>query len=197
MSVLRANKKATTEVIAELMADHKRVEKLFRAFEKAEDDQAEQSRIATEVCRELKIHATLEEEVFYPAVRGFLKKADDDCMMDEAEIEHGSIRSLIDKLEALRPGEQFYDGTMCVLSEYVKHHVKEEEGEMFPAVKRSRADLSDLQAAMARRKAELIAEFGGRPDARKEARASRTTSGRTIAAAGKTPQRRGRAMSAY
>ena len=154
----QAKKKATgadrTDAISLLMQDHREVEDMFKEFEKAkknEDDEAK-SAIVKRVCAALTAHAEIEEEIFYPAVRG---EIEDDDTMDEAEVEHGSIKNLVGQLEDLDPSDSFYDAKMTVLSEYVKHHVKEEEGEMFPKVKKAGIDLAALGAELMDRKREV------------------------------------------
>jgi hemerythrin superfamily protein len=144
-----------TDAIALLMQDHREVEKMFKEFEaakKAEDDAAKAD-IVKRVCIALTAHAEIEEEIFYPAVREEIKDAD---VMDEAEVEHGSIKGLVGELEGMQPNEDFYDAKVTVLAEYVKHHVKEEEGEMFPKVKQAKLDLDALGAEMKQRKEEVV-----------------------------------------
>jgi hemerythrin superfamily protein len=144
------------DAIAMLMEDHKRVQKLFREFEQVDRDDPEACREIVEMaCAELKIHATLEEEIFYPGVREALDE-DDEPLLDEAEIEHDTATNLIEPLEGLQPDDPYYGPTFTVLSEYVKHHLKEEEGEMFPKVKKAKLDLGELGARMRARKEELM-----------------------------------------
>ncbi len=140
-----------------LVADHKKVKGLFEEFEKLHSkDNADEkkSALVIEICNELSIHAQLEEEIFYPAVR---EAIEDDDLMDEAEVEHASAKELIAQLEEMEPHDDLYDAKVKVLGEQIVHHVKEEEGEMFNQVKKSKIDLSELGAQMAARKKELIA----------------------------------------
>jgi hemerythrin-like domain-containing protein len=95
-------------------------------------------------CAALAVHACIEEEIFYPAVQRLLQ---DGILGEEALVEHSAAKDLIASLETLDPGDRFYDATFVVLTEYVKHHVKEEETEMFPQVKRANLDLQDLGRA--------------------------------------------------
>jgi hemerythrin superfamily protein len=154
----QARKKAAetgkTDAISLLMQDHREVEGMFKEFEKAKesDDDGAKSEIVKRVCAALTVHAEIEEEIFYPAVRG---EIEDDDTMDEAEVEHGSIKDLVAQLEEMDPGDSLYDAKMTVLSEYVKHHVKEEEGEMFPKVKKADLDLTALGSELMDRKREV------------------------------------------
>ncbi len=161
MGSTKTRKRATeSDAIELLREDHRKVEKLFDEFEKADrEDAMACSKIVEQACTELKIHATLEEELFYPAVRDALE-ADDTSLIDEAEVEHDTAKMLIARLEGLGAEEPHYAATFTVLSEYIKHHVKEEEGELFPKVKKTGLDLEDLGARMRSRKDELIEEMG-------------------------------------
>lgn len=158
-----------TDAIALLKADHRKVEELFAQFEKAKDAGKKQ-KICHEICVELKIHATIEEEIFYPALRG---KIEDDTL-DEAYVEHDGAKMLINDLEASGPDEDFYDAKVTVLSEEIKHHVKEEEmpGEgMFAQARAASVDLVELRDRMLARKRELMAqaESSGLPVAKPHA----------------------------
>ena len=147
-----------TDAIAMLTADHKKVKKLFKDFEKlkASGGADEKQELVHEICVELSIHAQLEEEIFYPAVRQAIK---DDDLMDEAVIEHAGAKELIAQLEAADPSEQYYDAKVTVLGEEIDHHVEEEETEMFVKARKSKLDLADLGSEMAQRKEMLLAEF--------------------------------------
>ncbi|MBK9133503.1 MAG: hemerythrin domain-containing protein [Betaproteobacteria bacterium] len=135
-STTRAATDARSEVLDELKKDHQRVKKAFKRYEKldAEKDAEERAQIVQEVLDELTLHAALEEEFLYPAARGVV----DDDLLDEAEVEHESAHTAIDQLRTMSPGDEKYDARFTVLCEYVLHHVKEEEGEMFPKLERSR-----------------------------------------------------------
>lgn len=143
-----------------LKQDHRRVEALFKEFEKLhESDEHEAADDVVEtVCAELQIHDKLETEIFYPAVRAQAEEEQED-LLDEAEVEHTTVRELIDKITDLGPGAPKRDAHFTVLMEYVKHHVKEEEKEMFPKVKKLDMDLKELAARMQERKAELTSEL--------------------------------------
>lgn len=140
-----------------LKADHKKVEKMFKDFEKLEDPE-EKIALVKECCSELKIHTTIEEEIFYPAARDVLKEAD---LVNEAEVEHASAKDLIEQLEGYDGEDEMADAKFTVLGEYVKHHVKEEQDEMFPQIKKSKnLDLEELGEQLMQRKRELMAEMG-------------------------------------
>lgn len=149
------------DAIELLTTDHDKVKELFEEFEQlAEQDDGEEERkeaLVEQICNELSVHAQLEEEIFYPAVR---EAIDDDLLMDEAEVEHASAKELIAQLEGMSPGDDLYDAKVIVLGEYVKHHIEEEEGEMFDAVRDADIDTDSLGAAMSERKMELKAEMG-------------------------------------
>lgn len=147
------------DAIALLKADHDRVEKLFKEFEKSEDDPEACREIVTTACNELKVHAQLEEELFYPAVRDALDE-DDVALIDEAEVEHDSAKQLIARIESLDVDDPYYAASFTVLAEYVKHHVKEEEGELFPKVRKTDLDLGALGEDMRSRKDALKQELG-------------------------------------
>jgi hemerythrin superfamily protein len=141
-----------------LMADHKEVHAMFQQYKKLADAGAEASEreaLATEICHALTVHATVEEELFYPAAREAELDAD---LLDEAEVEHASAKELIAQIQGMEPDDDLYDAKVTVLGEYVEHHVQEEEGEMFPKCRRAKMDLAGLAASLAERKAELMAE---------------------------------------
>lgn len=144
------------DAIALLEADHRMVEAIFDAYDKLGDDaDVERLSLALQACVELDVHARLEEEVFYPAARDALGKEGED-LLDEAEVEHASVKDLITQISAMQPGDALYDAKVKVLGEYVKHHVKEEEDELFPKLRRSGLDLDALGARMAERKQALM-----------------------------------------
>ncbi|HLL31828.1 MAG TPA: hemerythrin domain-containing protein [Allosphingosinicella sp.] len=152
-----------THLLAE---DHRKVEDLFEQFEKAGGD-GRKEKIARQICTELKVHSMIEEEIFYPALRG---KIDDDDL-DEAYVEHDGAKMLINEIESGGPDEHFYEAKVKVLKEQIEHHVKEEEkqqGNLFQQARATDVDLEALGRQMAERKAELmtLAESeGGLPPA--------------------------------
>ena len=144
---------AAKDAIALLKADHGTVSALFADYEKTNSSNKKKALVA-EICSELSVHTQIEEEIFYPAIRGALK---DKLLVPEATVEHSGIKDLIAQLEGVEPDGVTYDAKVKVLSEYVEHHVKEEHTEMFPKVKASSLDLVELGARMATRKADLLA----------------------------------------
>jgi hemerythrin superfamily protein len=149
-------KKATIDAIELLKGDHRQVEKLFADFEAAEDE--EKDSIAQSICQELTVHAQIEEEILYPAAKEALEDDDKD-MVNEAAVEHASAKDLIAQIEGMTVEDEPFNATVKVLSEYIKHHVKEEEKELFPALEDTKLDLEDMGSQLAARKAELLAEL--------------------------------------
>src|SRR3954470_20939143 len=161
-SMVTERKMDATHLLAE---DHRKVEGLFEQFEKAGGD-GRKEKIARQICTELKVHTMIEEEIFYPALRG---KIDDDDL-DEAYVEHDGAKLLVNEIEAGEPDDQFYDAKVKVLQEEIEHHVREEEkqqGNMFSQARKTDVDLEALGEQMAARKAELMkqAETSGLPPA--------------------------------
>ena len=154
-----------TDAIALLKADHRAVEEMFDKFENATGKDRKQ-KIAEKICTELKIHATIEEEIFYPALQGKIEQD----LLDEAYVEHDGAKLLINDIMAGGAGDDFYDAKVTVLSEEIEHHVKEEEAPsegMFAQARAADVDLVALGDQMAARKAELKeqAETSGLPPA--------------------------------
>jgi hemerythrin superfamily protein len=150
--------KATPDAIQLLTAEHKEVKALFTQYQKLVDGDKgddEKEALARQICLMLTVHATTEEEIFYPAARDAME---DDDLLDEAEVEHGSAKELIAQIEAASPDEPLYDAKVKVLGEYIDHHVKEEEGELFPKVKKAKLDLVQLGEQITVRKEELMPE---------------------------------------
>ena len=148
-----------TDAIALLKADHRKVEGLFEQFEKASSASRKQS-LAHEICTELKIHTMIEEEIFYPAFRG---KIEDDTL-DEAYVEHDGAKVLINDIEVGSVEDDFYDAKVHVLSEEIKHHVREEEMPsegMFAQCRKTDVDLVALRDEMLARKEALLAQAKG------------------------------------
>jgi hemerythrin superfamily protein len=143
-----------------LEADHRKVEMLFDQFEEEkEGDEETKRQIAERVCAELTAHAQLEEELFYPWLRENLEE-DDMEMVEEAQIEHNSAKDLIAQIQGATEIDATYDAKVKVLSEYIKHHVKEEEEEIFEEVRDQQDALDELGQEMAARKTELMEELG-------------------------------------
>jgi hypothetical protein len=151
---------SANEAVKLLTADHREVRKLFKDYEKLVDqeaDDAEKKALAEQICDMLTVHAEIEEEIFYPAARGALEEQD---LLDEAEVEHASAKDLISQIQSMEPEEELYDAKVKVLGEYVEHHVKEEEEEMFPKVNKAELDFEDLGQQLLERKQALMAEMG-------------------------------------
>jgi len=147
------------DAIAMLTADHKRVKTLFSEFDKLKEEGSdeEKSAIVEQICNEMKIHAELEEEIFYPAVR---EAIDDSDLMDEAIVEHAGAKELIAQLEEASPEDDLYDAKVTVLGEQIDHHVKEEEGDMFPKARKAKVDTEALGERMLKRRMALMQEMG-------------------------------------
>lgn len=147
----------TQEATALLRADHKLVDGLFEEYENAKSITQKRA-LVQQICQELTIHAQIEEEVFYPVVKKALKDHD---LVPEAVVEHQTLKNLIAQLlsEEISDDKEMYDAKVKVLSEYVKHHVKEEQNELFPKVKETKIDLQELGAQLQQRKEELQASL--------------------------------------
>ena len=145
-------KPAPKDAIALLKADHEAVSQLFAEYEKTRSVTSKKALVA-QICTALSVHAQIEEEIFYPAVKTALK---DKLLVPEASVEHASVKDLIAQLKGVEPDGEMYDAKVKVLSEYVKHHVKEEQNEMFPKAKASSLDMVELGARMAARKDDLL-----------------------------------------
>jgi hypothetical protein len=145
---------AEESAISLLTADHRRVARLFAEFSSLQDGAPDMRKagIVRQICRELIVHTLLEDEFFYPAVRGAI---DDDDLMDEALVEHAGAKDLIAQLQAAAPADDLYHARVTVLGEQIDHHVMEEEGNMFSRAKAAGVDTSSLAAAMRARKAQL------------------------------------------
>jgi hemerythrin superfamily protein len=146
-----------------LDADHKAVKKMFKEYEELSGSRARNAaqmkkELAMQICQELTVHAQIEEEIFYPALREVLKDTD---LLDEATVEHQSAKDLIAQIQAAGDADEMFDAKVKVLGEYIDHHVKEEKGEMFPKARAARKlDLIALREQLETRKEELMAEMG-------------------------------------
>ena len=138
-----------------LSDDHLAAGKVFKQYEKLAKKNgpaAQRKALADKVCAMLTVHTTIEEEIFYPAARA---AGLDNDMMNEALIEHASAKELIAQIRAGKPGQNYFDAKVKVLSDYIEHHVLEEHTEMFPKCRRSRMNLAALRVAMSARKKQL------------------------------------------
>jgi hypothetical protein len=148
--------KESRDALQMLADDHRTVEALFEKYDNARGEAAQQ-KIVQQICQELTIHAMVEEQVFYPAIRDVV----DDDMMDEAQVEHDSAKTLILSLQQGTPSDPYYDAKVSVLKEQVEHHVYEEErqrGSIFAQVRKADIDLVALGAQMAELKQQLLAQ---------------------------------------
>ena len=158
MTITTPTKKATSiaksqEATAMLRADHKKVSELFEEYEKVRAATKKKD-LVTQICTELTVHAQIEEEIFCPAVKQALK---DTKLVPEATIEHATLKELIAQVRDVDPDGEMFDAKIKVLSEYVKHHVKEEQNEIFPKLQATKLDMVELGARMSARKDELMA----------------------------------------
>ena len=143
-----------------LTADHREVKALFQDYQKLVDHEVEvgeKQALAQQICTLLTVHATVEEELFYPAVESAIKEPD---LVDEATVEHASAKELIAQIESSDPSDKFFDAKVKVLGEYIDHHVKEEEGELFPQCRKAKLDLVSMGEQIALRKSALLAALG-------------------------------------
>ena len=145
-----------------LDADHRAVKKMFKEYEELTGSRARSAAqkkvdLARQICQELTVHAQIEEEIFYPALREVLKDTD---MLAEAQVEHQSAKDLIAQIQGMGEADEMFDAKVKVLGEYIDHHVQEEEGEMFPKCRKADMDLADLALQLSERKAELMEELG-------------------------------------
>ena len=154
----RRTSAARTDAISLLKADHREVEQMFESFEKARGDDRKKS-LASRICNALRVHAQIEEEIFYPA---FFEATREEDLHHEAVIEHDGAKKLIAEIESSGPGDDYFDARVKVLSEMIKHHVNEEEQRdgLFAKSRNSNMDLVDLGEQLAARKAQLESEPG-------------------------------------
>lgn len=145
-----------------LKKDHDDVDALFKDYQtlaEGDGDAGDHRALSTQICGMLAVHAMIEEEIFYPAAR---RAKVDAALLDEAQIEHGSAKELIAQIGAARSSEPLYDARVKVLGECIRHHVKEEEGELFPACRKSDMDMAELGARLQQRKDELLRKLAGK-----------------------------------
>jgi hemerythrin superfamily protein len=139
------------DAVSILREDHRRVDELFKQFDKSRGDE-QRGGLASRICSELLIHAHVEEEIFYPALREALG---DDILMDEADVEHAVAGKLVLEIMHMRPGDKHYCARVKVLGEYVRHHVQEEQNRMFSKARQARLDMRGLGGQIVRRRDEL------------------------------------------
>lgn len=141
-----------------LVADHEAADKLFKKYKKLVEADApapERAALAEKICLDVKVHLQIEEEIFYPPLKG---KIEDD-MLDEAYVEHNGAKDLVKQITAMDADDELFDAKVTVLGEYIKHHVEEEHTEMFPTVRKTDLDLKALRLELESRKEELLEEY--------------------------------------
>jgi hemerythrin superfamily protein len=148
----RRSARKQPDALRMLKDDHDKVKALFEKFESAKRDDKKKGEIAQTICKELTVHTKLEEEIFYPAVRAAI---DDEDVMNEALVEHGSAKDLIGEIEKMSADEDMFDAKVTVLGEFVNHHIREEQNQMFPQVRKTDLDLNALADKMRARKQQL------------------------------------------
>lgn len=159
VKALAAKKSATKKDAVDLLdADHKAVKKMFKDYEELTESRSKSAagkkrELADKICLELTIHATIEEEIFYPAARGAIK---DNALLNEATVEHASAKDLIAQIKMMDVSDPLFDAKVTVLGEYIDHHVKEERTEMFPKVRKTRLDLVGMREQLEARRQELL-----------------------------------------
>jgi Hemerythrin HHE cation binding domain len=152
----KENQAASPSALELLEQDHREVEEWFDGYDELKEDDDQKAELAEKICLALKVHAQIEEEIFYPQAREATK---DNDLIDEAVVEHATVKNLIGEIEAMEVGEELYDAKMRVLGEMVKHHIKEEEEELFPELEAAKMDLNAVGKEIAERKEELMSEM--------------------------------------
>jgi len=135
-----------------LADDHERIAQLFARFERIASNGPRKASLVERICDEIELHSRIEDEIFYPSVRAAI---DDDALMDEAAVEHEAAKSMVAQLRALRPGDLHYDAKVSVLSAYIRHHVEQEEREIFPRARRMALSFVALGRALKARRRQL------------------------------------------
>ena len=142
-----------------LMAEHRDVKAMFRAYRKLADAAGhgdERMLLASQICVALTVHTQMEEEILYPAAREVLTKDED--VVDEAYVEHAGAKALIAQIKTMTSDQPLYDAKLKVLGEYIDHHVREEETELFPKLRRTTLDLDAMGEQIAARRKQLMAQ---------------------------------------
>ena len=159
-----STKRAAPDACSLLDTDHRNVKKMFKEYEelthsRAADAQQKKRELANQICTELTVHAQIEEEIFYPALRKAISETD---LLDEAEVEHGTAKELIAQIESATDVDDKFDARVIVLGEYIDHHVKEERNEIFVKARAAKGlDLMAMREQVATRKEELMEELTG------------------------------------
>jgi hemerythrin superfamily protein len=152
----RQSSETAVNALELLEQDHRQVEEWFDEYDELADDEDRKAELAEKLCSALKVHAQIEEEIFYPQAREATKEKD---LLDDAVVEHATVKNLIREIEAMEVGEDLYDAKIRVLGEMVKQHIKEEEEELFPEVDSAKMDLDAIGKELAERKDELMSEM--------------------------------------
>ncbi|MBV8505838.1 MAG: hemerythrin domain-containing protein [Alphaproteobacteria bacterium] len=153
----RKKEQAQVNAFDLLEQDHREVEESFDEYDELKDsDEDRKAQLAEKICLALKVHAQIEEEIFYPQARD---ASQDNDLIDEAIVEHATVKNLIAEIEAMEVGEELYDAKIRVLGEMVKQHIKEEEEELFPELQSTKMDLDAVGKELTERKQELMAEM--------------------------------------
>ena len=155
----RGRTSARHNAINLLKGDHKEVKSMVEEFKKSRSD-SKKADLAENICSALEVHARIEEEIFYPAAREALRSSDEE-LIDEAQVEHGSVKEMIAKIKSATPGDAMWEAEVKVLGEYVNHHVREEEGEIFPKLRKTSMDMDEIGEQLQQRKSELMGMDGG------------------------------------
>lgn len=156
-------RRAEPDACSFLDTDHRHVKKMFKAYEELTESRAasaaqKKRELADDICMALTVHAQIEEEIFYPALRAAIKETD---LLDEAEVEHASAKDLIAQIQDAADVDDKFDAKVIVLGEYIDHHVKEERNEIFVKARAAHGlDLVALREQLAARKEELMEESG-------------------------------------
>ncbi|OUL98678.1 hemerythrin domain-containing protein [Variovorax sp. JS1663] len=156
-----STKRAEPDACSLLDADHRKVKKMFKEYDELVGSRAasaaeKRRQLATEICMELTVHAQIEEEIFYPALREAIKETD---LLDEAEVEHASAKDLIAQIQEAQDVDEMFDAKVKVLGEYIDHHVKEERNEIFVKARAARGlDLVGMRERLEARKEVLMEE---------------------------------------
>ncbi|HEY0856520.1 MAG TPA: hemerythrin domain-containing protein [Albitalea sp.] len=186
----RGRSSPKNQIIEMLKADHKKVKKAFKDFEKLdpqEDPEACQS-LVEQTLAEIEVHAQLEEQIFYPAAREAIKEEE---LIDEAEVEHMTAKVLIEQLKGMSAEDEKFAATFKVLGEYIDHHVKEEENEMFKQMTRTGVDWDSVLIQMQEQRMALLEEKGLPPEGEAEEAAEAAMSGSRSAASATRGMSRG------
>ena len=149
----KENNAAAQNAFDVLEHDHREVEKWLDEYDELERDDERKADLAEKICMALKVHTQIEEEIFYPAAREATK---DDDLLNEAIVEHATVKNLIAEIEDMEIGEELYDAKIRVLGEMVKRHIREEEEELFPELQSAKVDLDAVGMELAERKQQLM-----------------------------------------